>query len=199
MVAALLLVAVIALDVWLHAVGPLPGERAVGQWAMQWRPGDVSRDFARALLFFDTLATPYIAAATVAAAALIVAEQDGRRWGLIVAAASGVVILSAILKHVLGPTPLWVELRDSGRNYPSGHMAYATALFGCLALVTWRHRRRAATIALVAILPLMAVDRVVTGAHLPSDVIGGFLVGAAWLITVVAVAAPARRGGWTPE
>jgi undecaprenyl-diphosphatase len=92
-----------------------------------------------------------------------------------------------------------VELRDSGRNYPSGHMAYATALFGCLALVTWRHRRRAATIALVAILPLMAVDRVVTGAHLPSDVIGGFLVGAAWLITVVAVAAPARRGGWTPE
>ncbi len=189
-VAAACLAGVFVLDAWLHLVGPLPGERAVGRWWTHWSPIRAGADVNAAFTFFDVLATPWIAAATVAAAAAVVWENDGPRWSLMAAAASGVVVLNATLKHLLGPTPLWDELRSYGLNFPSGHVAYATAFFGMLALVCWRHRQRALTVVCVALVPLMVIDRVVAGAHLPSDTIGGFLVGSAWLLGVIALLGP---------
>ncbi len=189
-VAGVCLLGVLALNAWLHLIGPLPGERAVTRLWEHWRPYRVSGDFNSALELFDALATPWVAVGTVAAAAWVVWENDGRRWALLVAAASGVVVLTAVLKHLLGPTPLWEEVKGFGRNYPSGHVAYATALFGALALVTWRHRQQAMTVVLLALIPLMAITRVLAASHLPSDTIGGFLCGVAWLAAVVALLAP---------
>jgi len=188
--AAACLAAVFALDGWLHLVGPLPGERAIGRWWTHWDPFGSGGDVASALTFFDALATPWVAAGTVVAVAAIVWENDGRRWATVVVASAGVVVLNALLKHLLGATPLWVELDHGGLNFPSGHMAYATALFGSLALVAWRHGQRALTATPAALIALMAVDRVLAEAHLPSDVIAGFLVGAAWLLAVLALIAP---------
>jgi undecaprenyl-diphosphatase len=194
--AATLLAAVLLLDLWLHVVGPFPGERAVTRWWEHWRPWkDLNGDQWAAVNLFDGLATPYVAVATVAIAAAVVWENLGRRWAVLVVAASGVVVLTASLKHILGATPLWASLDRGGLNYPSGHVAYATSLAGFLALLTWSRGQRAATAALLLVVVLMGPQRVIARTHLPSDVIAGYLAGLAWLSAVVAVGGPwALRG-----
>jgi undecaprenyl-diphosphatase len=188
---AALLAAVLLIDLWLDVVGPLPGERAITRWWEHWRPWrDLNGDQWAAVDLFDDLATPYVAVATVAIAAAVVWENLGRRWALLVVAASGVVVLTASLKHILGATPLWASLDRGGLNYPSGHVAYATSLAGFLALLTWSRRQRAATAALLLVVVLMGPQRVIARTHLPSDVIAGYLAGLAWLSAVVAVGVP---------
>jgi undecaprenyl-diphosphatase len=189
--AAALLAVVLLLDLWLHRVGPLPGERAVTRSWEHWRPWqDLDGDQWAAVSLFDDLATPYVAVATVAIVAAIVWENLGRRWALLVVAASGVVTLTASLKHLLGATPLWSSLERGGLNYPSGHVAYATSLGGFLALLAWWRGQRAATAALVLVAVLMGPQRVIARTHLPSDVIAGYAAGLAWLCLVVAIGIP---------
>jgi undecaprenyl-diphosphatase len=198
--AVALLAVVLLLDLWLHAVGPLPGERAVTRWWEHWRPWkDLNSDQWTAIDLFDDLATPYVAAATVAIAAAVVWENLGRRWALLVVAASGVVVLTASLKHILGATPLWASLDRGGLNYPSGHVAYATSLAGFLALLAWWRGQRAATAALVLVVVLMGPQRVIARTHLPSDVIAGYATGLAWLCLVVAVGVPWALAEATPR
>jgi undecaprenyl-diphosphatase len=175
---------------WLKWIGPLPGDRAAadGHWRV-WRwPGDVKS----LVSFFDALGTPWIAAATILVVAAIVRENVGRRWALTVVAAGGVVVLNAILKHIFGPTPLWEEHRGHGLNFPSGHVAYATAVFGVVASIAARQRQRAIQVTCIALIVLMGIDRVVSRAHLPSDVIAGYLVGGTWLCLILALVAPSR-------
>ena len=92
---------------------------------------------------------------------------------------------SADLLHVLAPAP--------GYSYPSGHAVFFTWLSFMLAFSLAPHvrpRRRwmlwsgAATLIL-----LVCCARVWAGAHWPSDVVGGFLLGLGWSAFVV----------WLPE
>jgi undecaprenyl-diphosphatase len=198
--AAGLLAAILLLDLWLHVVGPLPGERAVGRWWVHWRPWqDLDGDQWAAVDLFDVLATPYVAVATVAIAAGVTWENLGPRWAVLVGASSGVVVLTATLKQVLGASPLWSELGRHGLNYPSGHVAYATSLGGCLALIgLWRGQRTLVAAALLVIV-LMGPQRVVARTHLPSDVIAGYAAGIAWLSIVITIGLPwVRRHAGPP-
>jgi undecaprenyl-diphosphatase len=190
-----LLAAVLLLDLWLHVVGPLPGERAIGRWWVHWRPWrDLNGDQWAAIDVFDDLATPYVAVVTVAIAAGVAWENLGARWAVLVVASSGVVVLTATLKQVLGASPLWVDLGRHGLNYPSGHVAYVTSLGGCLALIgMWRGQRTLVAGAALVIVA-MGPQRVVARTHLPSDVLAGYAAGVAWLSLVLAIGLPwARR------
>jgi undecaprenyl-diphosphatase len=111
----------------------------------------------------------------------------------VVVAASAVVALVAGLKLLIGATSPWTELSGShADNFPSGHVAYATAVFGAIAwLARGRGDRDVATLA-VAVVALMGPARISVRAHLLSDVLAGYAVGAAWLLVVVAVSG--RRG-----
>jgi membrane-associated phospholipid phosphatase len=196
--AAVLIALVLVLDAWLHLVGPLPGERAVGHWWPGWKyRTDLPGDLPSIVSLFSDLAGPYVAIVTVAVIASAVAQNLGARWGVLVVAASAVAVWSSLLKHVLGPTPLWHELGRPGESYPSGHVAYATALGGfLLVLALWRGQR-ALAVAAGAVIVIMGPQRVIAETHLPSDVIGGYAVGAAWLCVVLAVGVPwalRRRG-----
>jgi undecaprenyl-diphosphatase len=181
---------VVALYGWLQLVGPLPGDRAVTHWWSTWKPWTQPGDVRNLLSFFDSLATPWVAAATVVAFMAVVAENLGRRWALLVPAAAAVVVLNATLKQVFGPTPLWQGMRHLGLNFPSGHVAYVTAVFGVAAWTAWRCGQRAIAASCVALIVLMGIDRVIARAHLPSDVLAGYLVGGAWLCLVLAVLRP---------
>jgi undecaprenyl-diphosphatase len=195
--AAALLAALLLLDLWLHAVGPLPGERAVVRWWEHWRPWrDLNGDQWAAVDLLDDIATPYVAVATVLVVAAVVWENLGRRWTVLVVASSGVVVLTATLKHVLGATPLWQSLDRGGLNYPSGHVAYATSLGGFIALVAWWRGQRALAVSAILVAVVMGPQRVIARTHLPSDVIAGYAAGVAWLCLVVALGVPwALRGG----
>jgi membrane-associated phospholipid phosphatase len=181
---------VIALHLWLVWVAPFPGDR----WALRqaWTPHPTwVRDYAD---FFQHLATPLVAIALVAVALTLILRHGS------LAEAAGLVVtclavpLNAILKLVLGASPLW-RTAHSGHSYPSGHTTFVVAVIGYVGVIAWRHDRR--WLAALAALLIAAVGpaRVVTGIHLVSDVVGAYLLGAAMLLLALRVAGGA--GGAT--
>jgi undecaprenyl-diphosphatase len=77
----------------------------------------------------------------------------------------------------------------SSYSFPSGHALFAVCFFGGLAvLLTHRLRSRAVQgavwILALAIILLIGASRVYLGVHYPTDVLGGFAVGVAWVTAV---------------
>ena len=75
-------------------------------------------------------------------------------------------------------------------SFPSGHVALMLAVYGLLAWLWARSTRstaeRAAAVLLLALLLLtVGWARLRLGSHWPSDVVAGYVIGAAWLTTVV--------------
>jgi membrane-associated phospholipid phosphatase len=191
--ATLAFAAVLLIRLWLEVVGPLPGER----WSLRftsWPPRP--EPWRDVISLFNLLGRPLMAIVAVGTAAWLVARSMGPRAALFVVVGSAAVVPNALLKIVLGPTPLWVEsVSTAAANYPSGHVVYAVGFVGALAvLARERGRGDLVVIALVAIL-IMGPSRVFAGAHLPSDVLAGYLFGAAWLAIATVLLRPAHDVG----
>jgi undecaprenyl-diphosphatase len=84
----------------------------------------------------------------------------------------------------------------SGFSFPSGNALMSASFYGLIALLLYRHWRKRApglswTVAIVAIvlIVLIGVSRVYLGVHYPSDILAGFAIGGAWLLTCAAVSA----------
>jgi undecaprenyl-diphosphatase len=76
------------------------------------------------------------------------------------------------------PVPFWAA------SFPSGHAARAVVGLGVLlAVLAWRSARWRvpAVLASAGFLVVLGLGRVVEGAHWPTDVAGGYLVGGLWL------------------
>jgi undecaprenyl-diphosphatase len=114
------------------------------------------------------------------------------------AAAVTIVVAPAIwvAKHfieefIARPRPT-VDLVDvtqfgDGFSFPSGHITAGLAVYGMLAIIAVlsfeRRSARVATVSLAAaVLVSSAFSRVAFGAHWPTDVLGGLLLGALWLV-----------------
>ncbi len=189
---------VIALHLWLVWVGSFPGDGWALRQGFTPHPGWVSAYAS----FFQHLGTPLVAIALVAVAMIVLVRAGllAAAIGLLVACCA--VPLNAILKLALGPSPLWSAAHHSGHNYPSGHVTFVVAVIGYLGAVAWRHDRR--WLALVAAVLVAGVGpaRLVTGIHLVSDVVGGYMLGAAVLLVALrvgpaTVTAAAARAAWS--
>ena len=67
-------------------------------------------------------------------------------------------------------------------SFPSGHVLEAVTIYGIIAVLVWRSSlptivRVAVPIVLTAIVVLVAIARVATGEHFPSDVLASLLAG----------------------
>ncbi|MEO8409746.1 MAG: LssY C-terminal domain-containing protein [Propionivibrio sp.] len=90
------------------------------------------------------------------------------------------------------PRPLGAVLLESSYSFPSGHATIAVAFYGFIGYLlirfaaTWTVRVRLffATGSLVL---LIGLSRIVLGVHYLSDVWGGYLVGALWLIVGISL------------
>ena len=83
-------------------------------------------------------------------------------------------------------------------SFPSGHVIHAVAFFGFVLFLTWQTRRPAPLLwpvraVLIALIVLMGPSRVLEGEHWPSDILGGLLYGAFWLILGLHVYSAGRR------
>jgi membrane-associated phospholipid phosphatase len=77
--------------------------------------------------------------------------------------------------------------------FPSGHAIYAITIYGMIAvllsLVSRQRQRRLAVLAIwvgaTLIVALVGSSRIYLGAHWLTDVVGGYILGAAWLIILL--------------
>jgi membrane-associated phospholipid phosphatase len=83
-------------------------------------------------------------------------------------------------------------------SFPSGHTAAALVLYGALAIIALRVTRRGwlrrlAVVVGVAIPLCVALARLYRGMHFPTDVLGGAVLGLAWLMIAWAIVLRRRR------
>ena len=79
--------------------------------------------------------------------------------------------------------------RIASYSYPSGHVLFVTVFVGFLGYLAWRHLRGTARWALVTfgafLIVLVGPARIILHEHWLSDVIGGYLIGAVWLLVLI--------------
>lgn len=123
-------------------------------------------------------------------AAFILATGEWREaLGLVAVVASGVVVVMLLKAGVDRPRPELVPFGPhvATASFPSGHAAKASLVATSVVLTLWyrlRHRPARAVLVVVAVTTTLAVgaSRVYLGVHWPSDVLGGWLIGAGWAL-----------------
>jgi len=124
-----------------------------------------------------------------------------RRWldALIIVPIAVVCSLSNLLTADLVKRPrpqghgIWVMNKITNYfSFPSGHVVFATAVWGFIVFLTWRTLPGTGWEWIPRILGLviaitMPISRVLVGEHWPSDVVEGALYGAIWLLLAIVV------------
>lgn len=115
-------------------------------------------------------------------------------WIAAVGGGSALERLTKSLVHRTRPIYAGATLLKSSFSFPSGHAMISTLCMGMLvyALTITRDVRGRARVALVAVASVfvlgVGISRVYLDVHYPSDVVGGFVGGAAWLGFCIALA-----------
>lgn len=188
--ALVLLLLVIGLHLLMVWGWTFPGDR----WAIaraSYSPGPFVHAF---VVLFSQLGTFIPAAAILIIGGGWLLRAGRANEAIALAVAYLAVAVDALLKLILGPTPLWAAAGHTTGSYPSGHVTFAAAVIGFIGVLGWRHGQRwlAALAALVVV--LMGPARLITGIHLVSDVVGGYMLGAAGLLLALATARMVRPG-----
>lgn len=154
------------------------------------RPG-----FLRTLEWVSLLAKP-ITLWVVVAVAVGFLWRPGRHricLFLVVTSLGGGLIDTVVKAAVNRPRPVVDHpiATAFGKSFPSGHAMGATVVYGALLVALWtvlRPRWRVpALVATIVLVLAVGSSRLFLGVHFLTDVIGGFLLGLAWLSGSVAV------------
>jgi undecaprenyl-diphosphatase len=130
-----------------------------------------------------------------------------RTMGLVLVSGLGGMLVNLALKYVLArerPTLVPHLMEVSTPSFPSGHAMLSAAVYLSLGLLVARihpRRREKAYIMGVAILAtvLVGLTRVYLGVHYPTDVMAGWLAGAAWALACGLVVQLLEKKGALPR
>ena len=173
----------------VRGAGPLPGEPALSRSIQQPAP----HGFAGFLLAHASDLV-WLLAPLVVLIALV-----GRRWSaaflISLAGSTGMLVGEAIKPLAARPRPTaeLVRVQETPESYafPSSTAFFAVVFLGMVGYLVWQGQpRRPVAIATFGILPVLlfssGLSRVYVGAHWTTDVLGGWLLGGAWLVLLVA-------------
>lgn len=190
---------VLPLAVLARGPGVLPGDVAIAQAIQAWTSPALD-GLARA---FTEIGRWYGVALIATVVVLALAARGAPREAVFVALAAMAGAINTISKVIIAsPRPtsdlvLIVQAAD-GTGFPSGHAFAATLLYGALWIVAptiagnparCRALRAAALVMAIGI----CWSRIRLGAHWPSDVLGGVLLGLLALSLLAALVLPGRK------
>jgi undecaprenyl-diphosphatase len=142
--------------------------------------------------FTDLGATMVVLPLLVVALVLLAWRRHRAEALFLLVAMVGSVVLNESLKlifHRPRPQLSWSQVQPE-YSFPSGHAMNSLVFYVALALiigVLWGRRAGLASMVLAIVLALLiGTSRIYLGYHYFTDVSGGFLAGAAWLVIVVA-------------
>jgi undecaprenyl-diphosphatase len=170
-------------------------------WVLAHRNGTLTEVMVNASRFGST---PSLIVIALAAAAWL--AWRGRRGDslLVVCCATSVFLLGPVLKVLFTrPRPPANEhlVAIDSWSFPSGHSLNSMVVLGLLTVLAVRGRTGLPRVLVVAVgaflVLLVGFSRVYLGVHWPTDVLAGWLIGAAWL-TLCLVIARITRGN-TPS
>lgn len=194
----LLIVAALALGVAEKAGWTVAADRA-GLFAI----ADALRGWGWPMpaMLFATWIGSAVVRLPLAAAVAVALETRGDRRGalLLVAATVGALAGNDLLKTAFArvrPDLLPQLAVETSLSFPSGHAANGAAVYGAIAWVLVRNGApgRVMWPAAVLLAAAIGVSRVALGVHWPSDVVGGWLAGAGWLLVCAAGPGGRARG-----
>lgn len=144
----------------------------------------------------------FVISLLVVATVVVVVRRWSRSVVLVpVLSAAGTTFLVTVVKLMIArprPSVGSVVAVANGFSFPSGHSAQAVATYGALAWLVarglaGRSSRVAAWLAAAVMVLLIGVSRMYLGVHWLSDVIGGYTIGACWLVLVVTAVTATQR------
>ena len=195
---AILLVGVALLGLAVHAGNVLAIDTTVAPSVMAWYPPGATS-------LFDTLGSLPVFGAVMllgVGAALVSGRQAiSASFALGLCGEIATTLVKLLVDRPRPPADAGIDAFLTTASYPSGHTVRAILMGGLIAAAfAWEGRSRvarvAAALAGLAFATLVGLARIASGQHWPSDVIGGLLLGGAWL-TICLVAADRlelRRG-----
>jgi undecaprenyl-diphosphatase len=140
----------------------------------------------------------------VATVLLLVAKRPGSALFLAIASI-GSLLLNELMKvyfHRPRPQLAWSHVQPD-YSFPSGHTMNSVAFYVALAVIVWSLRGRRwgaiALVAAIALTTLIGVSRIYLGYHYLTDVVGGVLAGASWLLVVLAAFRTPFLSGYWPS
>jgi undecaprenyl-diphosphatase len=154
-------------------------------------------------LVLDVVGGGRFATVVVAVVVVVLLASGGARrpWGvrtyaagfLVVSAAGGSLINSSVKQAVERPRPPWngLWLYEGSFSFPSGHSQSGLTVWVALALVAlvvltgWLRWAVAAPLLVLGV--AIGVSRTAVGVHWPTDVLGGWAMGGAWMLGSAAV------------
>lgn len=171
--------------------GPLPGDLVVTLWLQEWLPSD---DAAGSLLAYADCIVWFLSA-TAFVVALIVRQWLAASF-IFLAGFTGLLLSYALKLLVARPRPSGelVRVVDTSETYgfPSTTALLSVVLLGMVCYLIWRSRlpgflMAVTLVAASLVIVLSGVSRIYVGEHWATDVLGGWLFGAGWLLILVTI------------
>jgi Membrane-associated phospholipid phosphatase len=149
--------------------------------------------------FTDLGATMVVLPLLVVALVLLVWRRHRVEALFLLIAMVGSVVINESLKlvfHRPRPQLSWAQVQPE-YSFPSGHSMNSLVFYAALALIVavlWGRRAGLASLVLaIALALLIGTSRIYLGYHYFTDVVGGFLAGAAWLFIEIGRASSRER------
>jgi undecaprenyl-diphosphatase len=133
---------------------------------------------------------PVLIIATLTVAGYFVVARRRHAALLLIAAVGGVALVNSVLKLLVARPGFNMELQvynTSAYSFPSGHAALSAAAYLTMGTLLARaetkpYVKNYVMSAAIALTLLVGVSRLYLGVHLPTDVLAGWSVGAAWTL-----------------
>jgi undecaprenyl-diphosphatase len=205
---AALLILLLALGVALAAIVSVEGVLSVDLKITQevQEPRAIDTLLLPLMVFVSALGYgvwPYLLVVTAVAWLLLQRQWVAAALVAATALADGLVVLVKVIVARPRPAADLVEVYRTvtGYSFPSGHVVHYVAFYGMIGYLVWRRLRtppppgplarvvlRVLLVLCGALVVLVGPSRVFLGAHWPTDVLGGYLLGGACLLLLIAAA-----------